>query len=1278
MESTPSFLKDTPAWQKTISENGLVGQDGLHHGASCLEEPAPFWRGVLSSSDSWLPPGFPQGPKDTLPMVEGEGPRNGERKASWLGSKEGLRWKEAMLAHPLAFCGPACPPRYGSLIPEHGGGHHKSDPMAFRPLHCPFLLETKILERTPFWMPTCLPPYLVSSLPPERPCDWPLPPYPWVYSAGQPKVPSAFSLGSKGFYHKDPNLLRLAKEPTASVEAGLLGLAPGGPLQRAGEIERPSFLQRDGETGASKHQDLCPLVLGHPDTASRTPWPTYPPGLVHTLGNVWAVPGSGSLGYQLEPTPISRCPSPEPPTTQAGCCSTHPPGKDGGLGHCGKCQEGLEGSSSGASESSDEGNKPPGPRACLPSHHTKLKKTWLTRHSEQFACPGGCAGDEESTAGQLRGLKRAGSPEVQAALGSPAPKRPPDAFPGSVGQRARGWQEVANSSPGNKVEAEQHDDQRGSQDGSVSLQDEELQDTPCPAHPDGVSKCQSCAQVAGEVGGLAGHSQHMQRLLLGGEQQPEEDSTASSEEGGGSGPEAQLSVGLAKHLLSGLGDRLCRLLRREREALAWAQREGQGPATTEDDPSVPRSCGRCQHGLFNTHWKCPRCSHRLCIACGRMVGAGRARERAGSKEQSTAECAQEAGHGACSLMLTQFVSGQALAELSTAMHQVWVKFDIRGPCPCQADARVWAPGDGGQQKEPTEKTPSTPQPSCNGDTNRTKDIKEEIPDSTETPAEEQTGRGPLPCPSLCELLASTAVKLCLGHERIHMAFAPVTPALPNDDRITNILDSIIAQVVERKIQEKALGPGLRNGPGLRKGLGLPLPPVRPRLPPPGALLWLQEPRPRRGFHLFQEHWRQGQPVLVSGIQRTLQGKLWGIEALGALEGHVQALTPLGPPQPTSLGSAAFWEGFSRPEIRPKSEEGSVLLLCRALGEDDAGRVENLAASLPLPEYCTRHGKLNLASYLPLGPVLRPLEPQLWAAYGVSPHRGHLGTKNLSVEVTDLASILVHAEAPLPAWHRVQKDLLSGLDGEGLWSPGSQVSAVWHVFRAQDLQRIRRFLQMVCPAGAGTLEPGIPGSCYLDTGLRRRLREEWGVNCWTLLQAPGEAVLVPAGAPHQVQGLVSTVSVTQHFLSPETSALSAQLCHQGPRLPADCRLLYAQLDWAVFQAVKVAVGTLQEARTCGQWHLWDGKEPATVWLEYLRVKFGVMEEALQEYFMKLQAGPAPEQTSQPRPAAGTRRLSAVRLAGSSAFASAPGARRWGGGDGPHLARPAPHRVRLLCA
>lgn len=82
------------------------------------------------------------------------------------------------------------------------------------------------------------------------------------------------------------------------------------------------------------------------------------------------------------------------------------------------------------------------------------------------------------------------------------------------------------------------------------------------------------------------------RLPPEGEQHQEEDLAVSSE-GGGSGPEAQLSKGLAKHLLSGLGDRLCRLLRREREALAWAQREGEQDPWGSQEPERAGSCGHC-------------------------------------------------------------------------------------------------------------------------------------------------------------------------------------------------------------------------------------------------------------------------------------------------------------------------------------------------------------------------------------------------------------------------------------------------------------------------------------------------------------------------------------------------------------------------------------------------------------------------------------------------------------------------------------------------------------
>lgn len=41
------------------------------------------------------------------------------------------------------------------------------------------------------------------------------------------------------------------------------------------------------------------------------------------------------------------------------------------------------------------------------------------------------------------------------------------------------------------------------------------------------------------------------------------------------------------------------------------------------------------------------------------------------------------------------------------------------------------------------------------------------------------------------------------------------------------------------------------------------------------------------------------------------------------------------------------------------------------------------------------------------------------------------------------------------------------------------------------------------------------SWYLDQMLRRRLYEEYGVQGWAIVQFLGDAVFIPAGAPHQV-------------------------------------------------------------------------------------------------------------------------------------------------------------------
>ncbi|NWR78818.1 HAIR demethylase, partial [Centropus unirufus] len=89
-----------------------------------------------------------------------------------------------------------------------------------------------------------------------------------------------------------------------------------------------------------------------------------------------------------------------------------------------------------------------------------------------------------------------------------------------------------------------------------------------------------------------------------------------------------------------------------------------------------------------------------------------------------------------------------------------------------------------------------------------------------------------------------------------------------------------------------------------------------------------------------------------------------------------------------------------------------------------------------------------------------------------------------------------------------------------------------------------------------------------------LREECGVSGCTLLQFLGDAVLVPAGAPYQVQSLTGTISVEQRFLSPENAT---RLQEHGSPLPAAPRWLRAQLGGMILSAVREAVGVLQGCR-----------------------------------------------------------------------------------------------------
>lgn len=55
--------------------------------------------------------------------------------------------------------------------------------------------------------------------------------------------------------------------------------------------------------------------------------------------------------------------------------------------------------------------------------------------------------------------------------------------------------------------------------------------------------------------------------------------------------------------------------------------------------------------------------------------------------------------------------------------------------------------------------------------------------------------------------------------------------------------------------------------------------------------------------------------------------------------------------------------------------------------------------------------------------------------------------------------------------------------------------------------------------------------YITGDLRRRLKA-FGVDSYTIIQYEGDAVFIPAGAPHQVLNVLDCIKVALDFVAPE--------------------------------------------------------------------------------------------------------------------------------------------------
>uniref|UniRef100_A0A8C4NGK6 Lysine-specific demethylase n=1 Tax=Eptatretus burgeri TaxID=7764 RepID=A0A8C4NGK6_EPTBU len=127
------------------------------------------------------------------------------------------------------------------------------------------------------------------------------------------------------------------------------------------------------------------------------------------------------------------------------------------------------------------------------------------------------------------------------------------------------------------------------------------------------------------------------------------------------------------------------------------------------------------------------------------------------------------------------------------------------------------------------------------------------------------------------------------------------------------------------------------------------------------------------------------------------------------------------------------------------------------------------------------------------------------------------------------------------------------------------AAVWHVFSPEDADKIQSFLAQVVEDG-GPAESDLlrSHSWFLDRNLRQRLADEQGVHAVPVVQSLGDVVLIPAGTPFQVQNLRSCVFVSQDFISHEHANRSV------------LTMMYAALQIynIIYHAVKDGVGVLK--------------------------------------------------------------------------------------------------------
>ena len=204
------------------------------------------------------------------------------------------------------------------------------------------------------------------------------------------------------------------------------------------------------------------------------------------------------------------------------------------------------------------------------------------------------------------------------------------------------------------------------------------------------------------------------------------------------------------------------------------------------------------------------------------------------------------------------------------------------------------------------------------------------------------------------------------------------------------------------------------------------------------------------------------------------------------------------------------------------------------GEVLQDHARDLQSNLPLPRYTSRRSPLNAAggASLPEVFVRSDLGPRPCFAQGMGPAAAKRCSVSLHSEVTDTVSLLLNCASPQPESHskedaiKLLEDILSparvdAVTRSKVTMDGRAVGCVWQVFLPTDADKVRDYLNKTSSSSPeADFDPVHEADRFLSQEDLRKLREEpYSVVPFNIVQFVGEAVMVPAGAPRQVQFII---------------------------------------------------------------------------------------------------------------------------------------------------------------